>query len=687
MIDGIIEGFTSLVSALWDAMGTLLFWIVVLVIVIVIVFLVVVVGVSLAVIGKVLLIVGIVVGVIAFIYFAAKAIFSKGLTPYERGKLFGRGLFELGFALIGTGVYARLAGWIPRIGRIAAIVAKVGSWGRFLRIVAKVKDVKAFVRIIDKVQDLEALLRLMDKIKSFDKLIVFLDKIADFDRVIKVLSQVENADDLLKILLKAEDIGQILSFVEKGIVLGKAENIIGLLTKTKQLSKLLTVFGHAGDDFVRIIDLLENAPNLNKMIVALEKVGVDNLGKLVKILSTDGVDIGKVINIEEKTTEFSTLFKVIDKANDLGKIIELLDKVDDLKKLLKAMDSFGDVNRLIRLFDNTNEFNKLVELLDTVTDLNKIVSYLEGVGDINKTITALKNLGNELDDFLKLLDEADMTIAKLDKLLFMDNFSVTGIKNLLNAAGGKVDDLISVLDEIKDLNKLTNYINHFGDFAKVKTIVDKAKSSSMSTTVIGEFLEACLTTGFKKVSEIEKFFDKVVAHGATANIWRELISYGRNFVADSVGNVTKYGGRTTPGSGGIDSKIFTLSDASTIRVTVEARDILHMASRHTWKFFAMVMNNAKPTNGMWPLGTTVSGVRNMAKQALNSTEVQTLLGTMVSGENKLTQVVINGIKHEVRIALDGPNGVVSLYPLAGEPGVASVPKKLIQAAIWLWKSL
>ena len=52
MIDGIIEGFTSLLSALWDAMGTLVFWIVVAIIVIAIVALVVFGVVSLALIGK-----------------------------------------------------------------------------------------------------------------------------------------------------------------------------------------------------------------------------------------------------------------------------------------------------------------------------------------------------------------------------------------------------------------------------------------------------------------------------------------------------------------------------------------------------------------------------------------------------------------------------------------------------------
>ena len=687
MAAGFWEGFTSLLGAIWDAMGTLIFWIIVIVIVIIIVILVFVFEVAFATILAVLVVVGVIVGVLAAIYYIYKAITTEGLTPYERGKLFGRALFEIAIALVGTGVYARLVGWLPRIARVAEIVARVGSWTRFIRIVARVKDVKAFVALIDSVADLEKLMLLMDKIKDLEVLVKLLTtNTTELARIVEVLLSVEKAEELLLILAKADNLVEILVIIEKGIELGNTSKIITLLSKTKQLVKLVQILGFAGDDFGRVINALEKAKDINKMIIAMERVGASNLGKLIGLIETVD-DVTALIRIVTKAADFGTLLRVIGEATgpNINKLIALCDKVNELDKLIIAFDALKDTNRLVALFTGVVEIDKLVTIISRTNKIEKLVGFMEGLTDINKAIPVLERLGTEVDDFVKLLDEAGMTIQKLEKILYYENLSVAKFKDLLAKAGGVVDDLILVLDEIKDLEKLTRYITHFGDFLKVKTLVAKAKTSGMvnspGTNIIAEFFESCVANGFKKVPELEQFFEKVKLHGPSTTVWREVLGYGVNFVNESVGNLTQFSGRSAVGSGSVASKNFVLSNGSTVTVTVEMADINHMASRHTWSFFAMVLGNAKPSNSMWALGTDLNAVKTMAINALNSPEVSAKISTMLSGGNDLVTVGSN----EARIALNGPNGIVSMYPTAS--GTVNVPKKLMQAAVLLWKSL
>ena len=89
----------------------------------------------------VLLIVGIVVGLAMAGYYIYLAVTTEGLSPYERGKLVGRGIFEGIMAFVGTGVLARLLRWAGKIGQLGAIVAKAGGLVKFIPILTKIDDV------------------------------------------------------------------------------------------------------------------------------------------------------------------------------------------------------------------------------------------------------------------------------------------------------------------------------------------------------------------------------------------------------------------------------------------------------------------------------------------------------------------------------------------------------------------
>ncbi|WP_437823691.1 eCIS core domain-containing protein [Tenacibaculum mesophilum] len=683
---GFWEGFTSLLSAIWEAMGTLIFWIVVLVVVLIIVFLVVVVGITLAAIGKVLLIIGIVIGIIAFVYFLVAAIVTEGLTPYERGRLLGKGLFELAFGLIGTGVYAKLMGWIPRIASLVTIFSRIQRILIFLRLVLRSKDLKALIRIIDAAQDLVGLLKILAKTNFLDDMIRLLDQAGDLNRIIRVLVAVDDVDALFLLIKNADDIGQILTMMERAIALGKGNTLVRILSETTELTRLLQILARSGDDFGRVIKVLEDAPELNQMILAMTKA-IDELPRFLALASKEGTDLSVLAKLFNSADDTAALFKTLEGADDLAKSMRILDSVDNLNTLLRVLNDADDLNRVLLLFDNVTDFNLLVEVLGRTNELPKLLTYLEGrANNIDDIVRALQQLGGELDDFLRLMDEPSMSLFRMDSLLFMDNFTVARFRTLLAHAGGNLNELFSVLDEIGDLQKMIDYITHFTDFQSLKQVVDKAKASNM--TIIVEFLDACVSDGFKNWAHLEEFFNRAVAAGvSTPSGWRDLISYARNFIAEGASNFTAYPGRTTAGTGGVASKVFTLSDGTTLTVTVEAADIFHYISRHTWKYFRLTMGNVEDLNGMWQVGTGVGDVRRIATDLLNHADLQTFIGTMLSGQNRVkTGITVSGVIHDVRVNLNGVNGLVSIYPIGGT-GVISLSKDIMKAAVRLFLSI
>jgi len=686
MAKGFVEGFTSLWDALVSAMGTFLFWFIIAIVVIIIVILVIKFGIALAVILKVLLVIGIIIGVLFAIYYIYKAFATEGLSPYERGRLFGRGLFEIFFALIGVGVYSRLAGWIARIARISAIVARVGGLVKFLRIIVLVEDVKAFIALIDSMANIERLLLLMEKIKDVKALIKLLTGANNTARIIEALLAVEKADELLQILTKADDIGRVLTLIEKGIQMGHVESLITVMGKAKELAKLITVLERAGDDIGKAIEVLSAAPDIDKMIIAMERVGAANLGRLITLIQAVD-DVNALLRIVTKAADFATLLRIIEEAADVNKIVALFDKVAELDKLVIAFDSFGDTNRLLAVFNGVNDFDKLVSVLAESSALDRLVPFLEGLTDINAAIPKLKALGGELDDFVRFLDEPGMTVGKLEKILHMDNLTVAKLRTLLTHAGGVVDDLIRVLDEIKDLDKLLNYISHFGNFPDVLELVDKAISCGLSratsgSTIILEFFEDCVAIGYKSKTHLLEFFDMVHASGAPGTKWSEALQYGRNFAAESI-NAPKANPRAVAGTGQVGSKNFLLADGTSIRVTIENADIAHVANGHTWKYFLMTKGNASsPIVSMFNTGTDVAHLENLARNILNSTEIENLIKTLTRTDMHKGAMALG---HQAWVNLNSIDGLIAFYP-QGAQGM-QIEKKIMKGAVLLWQSL
>ncbi len=671
ILEGLWDGFTSLVSGLLKAIKTVVFWVVVAVVVIVVLVVAAIVavvakiafGAALVIVLKVLLVVGIIVGVIVGIVFIARALFTPGLTWRERGRLIGRGFFELLLSLIGTGIYARLVGWLPRISRLVQIAKRIGDMSRFLRLVAKIKDVKLFIRLLDVVGDVGTFFRILEKASDANALLKILDKADDLDRAVRLLGRVDKIDDVIKILAKGEHFARVFDLLESAATLGKVDDVVRLMADAKDLGKLLDVIDNARD-LERILEVLDSAGDLEKLINALHSL--TDIGQFMSVFGrVSGAQRAKLISLVEEVTDVNALVKALDQATDAEKVLRLADKV-------------ADANLLVEVLKNGHgELDRLVTLLDTVADADK-------------ALTVLKGLGADVVDFIKLLDEPGMTLGRLESLLAVKNLNVAKFRALLAQAGGKVDDLMEVVDVVKDLVLVEQYVIHFGNFANLLKIVQTAKASNMPVKVITVFLKTCARNGFKKVNEIERFLGRVVAHGDTSiGTWRKTIGWGIDFKKWSVGNTTGYPGRTVADPAAPHQRVLQLANGSNVTVTLNADDVKHFASRHTWKFFKMTAGNAKQRNTMWPPQMDHATIENLAKLALNSDDVKNLVKTMSIGQKKIIEVALPGVsyKHSVMIDLQsGANGLVSFHAVSS-PLTPEIPQQLMKAAVWLWKSL
>ena len=230
---------------------------------------------------------------------------------------------------------------------------------------------------------------------------------------------------------------------------------------------------------------------------------------------------------------------------------------------------------------------------------------------------------------------------------------------------------------------LAGALRHFGTAADLSQVLAKAFTSGMPEGILKTFLDECVTHGYKKLPDLMTFFDKVVADGAGA--WLKAMQGGSNFVADSVGNLIEYGGRTAASSAPVATRALTLSDGSHMLLSLDPHDILHTASRHTWEFFKMTFGNVKLQNSMWPLDTTQGTIGTLMQEALNGSALQTAVRAMAPGATGEVSVTVGGMAAKVFVDLRAPQGIISLYPGAGVG--MDMPKELMKAAVSLWKSL
>lgn len=353
--------------ALWDLIKKPLFWIVVVIVAIILIAAIIYFGWAavagaLAAIGKVLLVIGIIIGIGIAIYYIYIAITKPDLSPYERGKYVGKAVVEVLLAFIGTGVWARLTGWLARVARIAKVLDMVGDLLKASRLLRRVPDVETVIKLLEKVKDADKLLELLDKVKDAEEALKLLEKSTDIVSLLKLLELAKSSEKVLQLLEKVKD----------------ASKAVELLEKVKNIDTLLSILGKTTD--------------------------VENLLKLLEAVK----DADKVLLLLEKSTDIKNLLQLVDEIKNVEKLIALLDEIKDAKKLLELYGKVKDADLLLALAKKVKDTPKLEALLEKVTDaaqLERLLNAVDNVADLEKLLKEMSPA--EIEQFINDLKDAN----------------------------------------------------------------------------------------------------------------------------------------------------------------------------------------------------------------------------------------------------------------------------------------
>jgi hypothetical protein len=136
LIVGFFEAAWELLKGLWEMLKTPLGWLLLAIVVILAVIVVVLFG------WEALIIAGIIIGLCMAAYYVYLAVTTPGLSPYERGKLFGKALFNVVLSFVGVefegGNLLRFTQWGGMIPQAIRLVQEAGSIGEALQLVRAV---------------------------------------------------------------------------------------------------------------------------------------------------------------------------------------------------------------------------------------------------------------------------------------------------------------------------------------------------------------------------------------------------------------------------------------------------------------------------------------------------------------------------------------------------------------------
>jgi hypothetical protein len=348
--------------------------------------------------------VGLYVG-IKYIYLS---ITRPDLSDYERGKLAGRGVFQIGLAVFGEKIFGKLGEWVKSL----------GPEGRAAKNLARLKE------LITDEQQLERMMVLFGKDTGrLEKaLAAFGDDSARLDKALTAFGS--DAGKLEQALKTFGGNGARLekalgAFSDDSAALGKALTSYG--NDAGQLEKALTTFG-------------EDGARLNKALAAFG----NDAARMEKALTAFGEDTARM---EKALGRFgdngADLERALDKCGGNGARLEaLLDnpKISDTKQLLSLLDDYGatqleellkistvpngaQLERMAKVFKDVGFGNGLTGALQT-DQLGRLAS--PGILDELEKAAALQGAGKVtgVQDWIKFnapkgLDELQDTVGEL----------------------------------------------------------------------------------------------------------------------------------------------------------------------------------------------------------------------------------------------------------------------------------
>lgn len=391
-IVGFFEGAWVALKAIWELIKTPLFWIVVAVLAVVLIAAILYFGWA-AVAGFLsqaltyIVYAGIAAGIGFAIYYLYLMITKPNLSAYERGKLFGRAIFEIVLAFAGTGVWARMGRFFAEIGQIAKIIDRIGNIARAVRLFSRIRNLELLVNLLDKVGESEKLLQMLDKVGDAEKLLALINKVGDAELTFKLLEKVPSAEKLFTLLERVPKADKLATLLEK---VADSDKLIKLLEKIPNADELLTLLGKV-PNVDQLLPLVEKVPNAQKLLGLLEKVpNAETLAKLLeKIPNPDqlttllGVvkDPDKLLQMVEKVPDFTKLQRLLSKVRDADKLLQLLEKVPDGDKLLELLD-------LIEAVTGSADADKALQALTEVPDIDLLLLSIDPANKGGKLVTA-----------------------------------------------------------------------------------------------------------------------------------------------------------------------------------------------------------------------------------------------------------------------------------------------------------
>jgi hypothetical protein len=376
---GIVVGFVDAIGDIFKGIGhlfelygeaweshpwwTLLATIVVIVIVVVL-FLT---GIAEAV-GGILLYVGVFLGVASLTYYTLSAIFDEGLSPFERGKLIGRALFELLLVVLvflGIAKAGKAAGTLGQAGNVARLAELVKDADLLKALQALAKNDDLLLKVLETGVDARKLLTLLQKVNSMDIASQLLNKIGNIDLVLELVDLAGGDSRLLLALLDTFDAAAVKNLLkELGVkAVGQLVNDIGV----KGLKELVDALGVSG--LKKLLSDLAVAD----VVALFKELGADLLAKLLK--TAKGAQVKQLLDALT-----GPALKLLAEHFEASELLELINTHKVRAGLLKDLALLGaakDLKACVALFGGLDKLGGLLAKADAVgMDVKSLKSFL-----------------------------------------------------------------------------------------------------------------------------------------------------------------------------------------------------------------------------------------------------------------------------------------------------------------------
>ena len=635
MWDGFWEAAKELVLGIWDMLHTLWGILILVAVIILVVLVVIFFGWEALIIG------GIILGLCFAAYYIYLAVTTPGLSPYERGKLFGKAAFNvvLGFAGVEFewGELLNVAKWVPEA---VELVRALGGLGRAIELVRAMGGIGKAVEFLRAVGGVEKLLELAEAAGGIAKLVEL----------------AKAAGGIAKLMELAEAVGGVQKLVELAKAAGGIEKLMELAKAAGGIEKLM--------------ELAKAVGGIDKLLELAKQAG--GMAKLIEIITAAG-GIEKLLEMAQEVGGMPKLLEMAKQAGGMTKLLEMAQQAGGMAKLLELARDAGGFDKLIALAKAAGGLDKLLALVQKAGSMAALAQIIKDVGGFDKLLTMIKEAGT-FEDLLKLATECGgwPTLAKLAT----KTGGIKALETLLNDAkiGRNISLLEKLLDHplIPDAATLTKLLKH----AKVASGTELLELLAKVDTVerLLRMLDmANVPTGTKLLEWLTKAGGKLTA-ARLEDMLRLATAKG--------GSVQKM----CDVAAGIASEFQKMADWADILKNVKPKpsyapppqvatygfngaDTAHFLD-HTWEFVDINARVNKSTT-MWPHGTTPQQIADELGQALDRLNPPGTSPPLPIPNNALAT---GAVKVGSRVAGSGAE-IGQFFPLAGD----TIPARAMRA--------